>query len=38
MIYDYRRFFMGTRFAIYNFATRQTGGWVDVDSFDYQRD
>lgn len=38
MIYDYRRFFMGTRFAIYNFATRQPGGWVDVDSFDYQRD
>ncbi len=35
MIYDYRRLFMGTRFAIYNYATKQRGGYVDVDSFEY---
>lgn len=38
MIFDYTRLFMGTRFAIFNYATRQTGGWVDVDSFDYSFD
>lgn len=31
MIFDYRRFFMGTRFAIYNFATENPGGKIDVD-------
>ena len=35
MVYDYRRLFMGTRFAIYNYATKQQGGYVDVDSFEY---
>lgn len=29
--------FMGNRFAIFNYATRQAGGWVDVDSFEYER-
>lgn len=39
MIYDYRRLFMGTRFAIYNYATKQSGGgYVDVDSFEYVKD
>lgn len=33
MIFDYRRFFMGTRFGIYNYATAETGGHVDVDWF-----
>lgn len=33
MVFDYRRFFMGTRFAVFNYATRQLGGHVDVDSF-----
>ncbi len=37
MIYDYRRLFMGTRFAIYNYATKQQGGFVDVDSFEYHK-
>jgi hypothetical protein len=37
MIFDYRRFFMGTRFAIFNYATQQSGGYVDVDWFHYQR-
>lgn len=33
MVFDYRRFFMGTRFAIFNYATEQLGGYVDVDDF-----
>ena len=35
MRYDYTRLFMGQRFAIYNYATKTPGGYVDVDSFDY---
>ena len=34
MIFDYRRFFMGTRFAIFNYATEAVGGMVDVDDFE----
>lgn len=34
--FDYRRFFMGTRFAIFNYATKQLGGHVDVDSYDFE--
>ena len=37
MRFDYRRLFMGTKFAIFNYATKKAGGYVDVDSFDYQR-
>ncbi len=37
MIYDFRRLFMGTRFAIVNYATLQTGGHVDIDFFHYKR-
>lgn len=33
MIFDYSRFFMGSKFAIFNYATRSLGGYVDVDSF-----
>ncbi len=36
MAFDYQRFFMGSRFALFNYATRQTGGYVDVDYFHYQ--
>jgi beta-xylosidase len=35
MIFDYRRFFMGTRFAIFNYATKQAGGYVDIDFFKF---
>lgn len=35
MVFDYTRMFMGSKFAIFNYATRSTGGYVDVDSFDY---
>ena len=31
--YDFRHFFMGTRFAIVNYATKQLGGYVDIDYF-----
>lgn len=33
--FDYSRFFMGTKFAIFNYATKQTGGYIDVDNFRY---
>lgn len=35
MIFDYRRFFMGSKFAIFNYATKNLGGFVDVDFFRY---
>lgn len=35
MIFDYRKFFMGTKFAIFNYATKNAGGYVDVDEFVY---
>ena len=38
MQFDYRRFFMGTKFAIFNYATRKTGGYIDVDAFEYTRE
>jgi beta-xylosidase len=37
MIFDYRRLFMGSKFAIFNYATKSTGGYVDVDFFEYNR-
>lgn len=33
MIFDYRRFFMGSKFAIFNYATKNLGGFVDIDFF-----
>jgi beta-xylosidase len=33
MGFDYQRFFMGSKFAIFNYATKKTGGYVDVDYF-----
>ena len=37
MIFDYRRFFMGSKFAIFNYATKKAGGYIDVDCFDYKK-
>ncbi len=31
--FDYRRMFMGSKFAIFNYATKTPGGYVDVDWF-----
>lgn len=36
MIYNLKHF-MGNRFAIYNYATKSAGGYVDVDFFEYSR-
>ena len=36
MVFDYRRFFMGTKFALFNYATKSLGGFVDIDFFEYQ--
>ncbi len=35
MRFDYLRHFMGTKFALFNYATRQTGGHVDIDHFHF---
>ncbi len=32
-VFDYRRFFMGSKFAIFNYATKKTGGYIDIDEF-----
>ncbi|MBO7568191.1 MAG: glycoside hydrolase, partial [Bacteroidales bacterium] len=37
MIFDYRRFFMGSKFAIFNYATKKAGVMVDVDFFEYKK-
>ena len=29
--------FMGNRFAIFNYATRESGGWVDIDWFRFRK-
>ncbi|MBQ5878855.1 MAG: hypothetical protein IIW59_01990, partial [Alistipes sp.] len=36
MTFDYRRMFMGTKFALFNYATREVGGWVDLLDFNYR--
>lgn len=36
MSFDYRRMFMGSKFAIFNYATRETGGYIDVLDFEYR--
>ena len=33
MTFDYRRFFMGSKYALFNYSTQKTGGYIDVDSF-----
>lgn len=35
MRFDYTRHFMGTKFALFNYATKQTGGHVDIDWFHF---
>ena len=37
MSFDYRRFFMGSKFGIFNYATKKAGGYVDVDFFRYSK-
>ena len=35
--FDWRRFFMGSKFGIFCYATKKVGGWVDVDEFRYSK-
>lgn len=35
--YDYTRVFMGTRLALFCYATKANGGYVDVDYFNYKK-
>ena len=35
--FDWRRFFMGTKFGIFCYATKKKGGYVDVAQFDYKK-
>lgn len=36
MSFDYQRHFMGSKFAIFNYATKALGGQVDVDWFHFK--
>ena len=38
MRFDYRRFFMGTKFGIFCYATKSKGGYVDIDEFQYKNE
>lgn len=38
MRFDWQRFFMGSKFGIFCYATKKKGGYIDVDSFDYHVD
>lgn len=38
MIFDYRRLFMGSKFTISNYATKSTGGYIDVDYFNFTKE
>jgi len=38
MRFDWRRFFMGTKFGIFCYATKKSGGYVDIDEFYYQKE
>jgi beta-xylosidase len=33
MRFDWQRFFMGSKYALFNFATQKTGGYIDIDFF-----
>ena len=37
MRFDWQRFFMGTKFAIFNYTTAEEGGYIDIDWFRYKR-
>ena len=37
MRFDYKRLFMGTKYAVFNYATKARGGFVDVDFFSYRK-
>lgn len=36
--FDYRRFFMGTKFALFCYSTKRTGGHADFDTFVFREE
>lgn len=38
MRFDWRRLFMGSKFALFCYATKKTGGYVDFDMFHYTKE
>ena len=38
MRFNWQQFFMGSKFAIFCYATKKLGGWADIDSFTYNVD
>ena len=37
MRFDWRRFFMGSKYSIFCYATKSKGGYIDVAQFDYKK-
>ena len=37
MSFDWRRFFMGSKFSIFCYATKKKGGYIDVAEFKYKK-
>jgi beta-xylosidase len=35
--FDWRRFFMGSKFGIFCYATKKKGGYVDIEAFNYNK-
>ena len=35
--FDWRRFFMGSKFALFCYATKKAGGYADFDVFNYEK-
>ena len=35
--FDWRRFFMGSKFALFCYATKKVGGYADFDAFNYEK-
>ena len=35
--FDWRRFFMGSKFALFCYATKKAGGYADFDAFNYEK-
>lgn len=35
MVFDYIKFFMGSKFVIFNYVIKDLGGYVDIDYFEY---
>lgn len=38
LVFDYRRMFMGSKYAIFNYSTKRLGGYIDVDWFHFKQE